>query len=274
MFGVGKLLRSFDWNEGVVKLSGDLEINSSPNVPLRGHQLGYRARANSWDAWNVAQFEQHIRDLVVFGANAIENIPFEDSQKSVLMPVPRDEMNVAMGNICAKYEIDYWVWVPIEFQLPDADREAAFLKQQEAFYRDCKHLNGVFIPGGDPGSNEARDLLPFARKMAELLQRHHPQAKVWISLQKFGPQGVDEFYRYLEDNHPTWFGGIVMGPSSPPLAPTRARLSKEYKLRLVSGHHAHCPLPVSCPLARSGMGIDSWPRGGESSTGGLYRHLS
>lgn len=246
MFGVGKLLRACEWNDGSVKISDAANQSTSPSVPLRGHQLGYRARANSWDAWNVAQFDQHIRELVVFGANAIENIPFEDSQKSVLMPVPRHEMNVAMGNICAKYDLEYWVWVPVEFQLPDAKKETEFLDQQEAFYRDCKHLTGVFIPGGDPGSNEARDLLPFAKKMADLLLRYHPKAKIWISLQKFGPEGVDEFYRYLEEHRPAWFGGIVMGPSSPALAPTRARLSKEYKLRWYPDitHTVRCQYPV------------------------------
>ena len=104
MFGVGKLLRSLDWNQETVGLASGFEIDLSPNVPLRGHQLGYRARANSWDAWTVALFDQYIRDLVVFGANAIENIPFEDSQKSVLMtvPVPRNGNSSwdAAINIC------------------------------------------------------------------------------------------------------------------------------------------------------------------------------
>jgi hypothetical protein len=42
---------------------------------------------------------------------------------------------------------------------------------------------------------------------------------------------VDEFYRYVTDEKPDWLGGVVMGPSSPPLDSTRARLPKNYKLR-------------------------------------------
>ena len=87
MFGVGKLLRSLEWGPGAAALAAEFEAEQSPRVPIRGHQLGYRARANSWDAWAPAQFDQYIRELVVFGANSIENIPFEDSNSSVLMPI-------------------------------------------------------------------------------------------------------------------------------------------------------------------------------------------
>ena len=54
------------------------EIATSPAYPIRGHQLGYRNTANSWDAWTVDQYEQYIRELALFGSNCIENIPFQD----------------------------------------------------------------------------------------------------------------------------------------------------------------------------------------------------
>jgi hypothetical protein len=231
LFGVGKLLRSFDWGPGAVRLAGDFHADLSPRVAIRGHQLGYRARANSWDAWTVAQFDQYIRDLVIFGANSVENIPFEDSHKSVLMKLPRHEMNLAMADICARYDVDYWLWVPVEFKLPDAEKQKAFLKQQEELYRECRRLDAVFVPGGDPGDNRARDLLPYVREMALLLQRYHPRARLWISLQNFARPEVDDFYRYLADEKPAWLGGLVMGPSSPPLDVSRARLPKNYQLR-------------------------------------------
>src|SRR5262245_30686309 len=231
LFGVGKLLRSFDWGPGAARLATDFRADLSPRVALRGHQLGYRARANSWDAWTVDQFDQYIRDLVVFGANSVENIPFEDSNKSVLMKVPRHEMNVAMAEICARYDVDYWLWVPVEFKLPDQEKQQAFLKQQEELYRECRRLDAVFVPGGDPGDNRARDLLPYVRDMALLLQKYHPRARLWISLQNFARPEVDEFYRYLADEQPAWLGGLVMGPSSPPLDVSRARLPKNYQLR-------------------------------------------
>jgi hypothetical protein len=231
LVGVGKLLRLLDWGPGAVTIASDFQVDLSPRVALRGHQLGFRARANSWDAWTPAQFDQYIRELVIFGANSVENIPFEDSTPSPLMPIPRAEMNLAMADICARYDVDYWLWVPVEFKLPDPEKGKAFLAQQEEFYRECKRIDAVFVPGGDPGDNSARELMPYVREMAGLLQKYHPRAKLWISLQKFSRRDVDEFYRYVADEKPAWLGGVVMGPSSPPLNRTRARLPAHYKLR-------------------------------------------
>jgi hypothetical protein len=246
LFGVGKLLRSVAWGERSVRLADGFQAAEAPEVPLRGHQLGFRARANSWDAWTVAQFDQYIRELVIFGANAVENIPFEDSQPSPVMKVSREEMNAAMSEICARYDVEYWVWVPVLFLLPNPDKEAAFLQQQEAFYRSCQRLDAVFVPGGDPGENEALPLLRYLRDMASVLRKHHPRAKVWLSLQYFKPKDVDDFYHFVHEHQPDWFGGVVMGPSSPPLEPTRARLEPKYPIRWYPDitHTVRCQYPV------------------------------
>ena len=77
MFGVGKLLRVLEWGAGPITLPADFSADLAPDRAIRGHQIGYRATANSWDAWTVEQYDQYFRDMVVFGANAVENIPFE-----------------------------------------------------------------------------------------------------------------------------------------------------------------------------------------------------
>ena len=53
LYGVGALLRKLDWRKGNAFLPDDLDMATSPVSPIRGHQLGYRARANSWDAWKI-----------------------------------------------------------------------------------------------------------------------------------------------------------------------------------------------------------------------------
>ena len=63
MFGVGKLLRSIDWQEGRVSIDSDFKVAEAPDRPLRGHQIGYRDTANSWDAWTFDQFDQYFRDF-------------------------------------------------------------------------------------------------------------------------------------------------------------------------------------------------------------------
>jgi len=134
----------------------------------------------------------------------------------------------------------------VEFKLPDAAKGGAFLQQQEAFYRSCPRIDGVFVPGGDPGDNAARDLMPYLAQIGTGLQRYHPRAKVWVSLQKFSASDVNEFYRYLEEQKPLWLGGVVMGPSSPPLNATRERLPKDYRLRWYPDitHTVRCQYPV------------------------------
>ena len=69
-------------------LPESLDIATSPAYPIRGHQLGYRARANSYDAWDAEKYQQYIRELMLFGTNCIENIPFEDSQSSPVRLFP------------------------------------------------------------------------------------------------------------------------------------------------------------------------------------------
>ena len=246
LFGVGKLLTNIEWSQGALSLDAAFHADLAPDVPLRGHQLGYRARANSWDAWTPAQFDQYIRELVIFGTNAIENIPFEDADKSPHMPVTREVMNSEMSRICAKYDIEYWVWIPVEFSLPDQAKEEEFLKTQAAFYKSCERLDAVFVPGGDPGDNESENLMPFMKRMGELLQQHHPHAKVWISLQGFTPKSVEDFFSWVKQHNPDWLGGVVMGPSSPPLEVTRKLLPERYAQRWYPDitHIVRCQYPV------------------------------
>src|SRR5262249_16199084 len=66
VFGVGRLLRELQMSPGKIALAEDFSETSAPRLPLRGHQLGYRPKTNSYDGWNLAQWEQYIRDLAVF----------------------------------------------------------------------------------------------------------------------------------------------------------------------------------------------------------------
>src|SRR5205823_3432413 len=70
LFGVGRLLRMLRMERDRITLPGEAEIASAPRYPLRGHQLGYRPKTNSYDAWSLPMWEQYIRDLAVFGCNA------------------------------------------------------------------------------------------------------------------------------------------------------------------------------------------------------------
>ncbi|NUN97333.1 MAG: hypothetical protein HUU16_14305, partial [Candidatus Omnitrophica bacterium] len=231
VFGVGYLLRQMRAAQGMALVPADLDHATSPAYPIRGHQLGYRPRANSWDAWTLEQFEDYIRELALFGTNCIENIPFQDSDPGPHMKLTRDEMNIRMGEICAKYDLDYWVWTPAEFPLEDEVKRKEMLARHEAFYRACPRLDGVFVPGGDPGDNHPSHVMPFLKELADLLAKYHPRAGVWVSMQGFEPEKVDYVHEYIDRERPKWLRGLVAGPSAPPLSETRRRLPKEYMLR-------------------------------------------
>ncbi|HLK60363.1 MAG TPA: hypothetical protein VKU00_27630 [Chthonomonadaceae bacterium] len=245
LYGVGRLLRNLACRKGSVRLVAPLNLTSAPDLPIRGHQLGYRATANSYDAWSPEQFDQYIRELTFFGVNSIEGIPFQDTRPTV-NSFPRSQMNVLLSRSCERYGLDYWVWVPADFDLKDAKLRSKALQEHEGLFRDCPTLTGVFVPGGDPGDNPAELVIPYLADLAKLLAHYHPKAKVWLSLQGYSPAQQDYVYRWIERERPSWLGGLVAGPSSPPLADVRARLPRPYALRDYPDitHSVRCQFPV------------------------------
>lgn len=232
LFGAGALLRNMHWTEDRVTIPGGLEIATAPSRPMRGHQLGYRALANSWDAWTPEQFDQYIRELALFGVNSIENIPFQDDNQNPLMKYTRREMNQKMSAICDHYGLDYWVFAPADFDLQDTVLRNEMLARYKQLFLDCKRMDAVFFPGGDPGDNPPELVWPYLEDIAALLLPVHPCARIWLSLLGFNKAQVDYVHARLESEAPPWFGGLVADTSGPPILETRHRLHDQYKFRL------------------------------------------
>ncbi|VAX15257.1 FIG01098537: hypothetical protein [hydrothermal vent metagenome] len=247
LFGIGEFLRRAEMSKNKILIETPLDFASSPAYPIRGHQLGYRNTANSYDAWSVKQYEQYIRELVLFGTNSIENIPLGGKgDESVHFKLPRKEMNVEISKICDAYDVDYWVWIPAQVDLSIDSLRRKEIEKHEAFYKATPRLNNVFFPGGDPGDNHPRDVMPFLKELHKRLVKYHPNAGIWISLQGFSEEQIDYFYHYLDVEKPDWLAGVVSGPSSPPIAETRFRLPKQYKHRQYPDitHNVRCEFPA------------------------------
>jgi len=246
IFAIGHFLRTAGLSRNKIAFDKINEIATSPVYSIRGHQLGYRNTANSWDAWTVSQFDKYIRELALFGSNCIENIPFQDGPPGPNMKVPRDEMNTKMSEICNNYGLDYWVWTPADVDLADDSKFKAEVEKHAGFYKNCPRLDGVFFPGGDPGKNHPRWVMPFLKAVSAELKKYHPNAGLWISLQGFNEEQVDYFYEYLKKYSPDWLAGVVSGPSSPDLAATRFRLPEKYKHRHYPDltHSVRCQYPA------------------------------
>ena len=114
LYGIGKLMRKMDMFPGKVLLPSDLRIASSPQYPIRGHQLGYRPKTNSYDAFSVAQFDSYIRDMAIFGANSIEIMPprTDDDFSNIHMKLPAIQMIAEQSRIADSYGMDVWMWYP------------------------------------------------------------------------------------------------------------------------------------------------------------------
>ena len=76
MFGVGAVLRKAVFGRQTAEVDPKRIAGiAAPKYPMRGHQLGYRPKTNAYDAWDVGIWDQYIRDLAMFGTNAIELLP-------------------------------------------------------------------------------------------------------------------------------------------------------------------------------------------------------
>ena len=249
LFGVGRLLRELRMDRDRVLLPSAFRIATAPRIPVRGHQLGYRPKTNSYDAWDVPQWEQAIRDLAVFGTNIVELIPprSDDDADSPHFPRPPMEMMIAMSRLLDEYGLDVGIWYPaMEGDYADPKVVRATLTAWDEVFRKLPRVDAVFVPGGDPGHSRPRDLMPFLEKAAEVLHRSHPRAGIWVSTQGFDAAWQDEFTAIIR-KRPSWLAGLVYGPHTrADLDALRASVPESYPIRLYPDitHTIKCQFPV------------------------------
>jgi hypothetical protein len=250
LFGVGRLLRELRLDRGRATLADDLDLTTAPKYALRGHQLGYRPKCNSYDAWDLPTWEQYLRDLAVFGCNAIELIPprSDDDADSPHFPRPPLEMMVGMSRLADAYGLDVWIWYPaMDEDYTDAATVESALREWGEVFRLVPRLDAVFVPGGDPGHTHPKPLMALLEQQTQNLHRYHPQAQMWVSPQGFTQAWMDEFLALLDRERPAWLSGLVFGPQVR-LSLTRLRGSvpAQYPIRHYPDitHSRQCQYPV------------------------------
>ncbi|WZO97823.1 hypothetical protein EP7_004875 [Isosphaeraceae bacterium EP7] len=249
LFGVGRLLRELRMSPGRVDLPADFRIASAPKDSIRGHQLGYRPKTNSYDGWDLDQWERYIRDLAVFGTNAVELLPPEtdDESESPHFPRPPLEMMVGMSKLLDDYGLDVWVWYPVPDALDTKPDEARLsLERWAEVLGKLPRVDAVFVPGGDPGHTRPGGLMLHLEKAAAVLRHAHPKAQLWVSTQGFDKAWTEEFYAIVA-KEPAWLSGIVYGPHTrDSLAEVRAGVPRRYPVRLYPDitHTMKCQFPV------------------------------
>jgi hypothetical protein len=248
LYGLGYLLRHTDWSGG----RPEIEVPAAcvaPALAVRGHQLGYRAKNNTYDGWTIAQFEQYIRDLAVFGTNTIELVSpvTDDAPASPLFPQPALETMVAVSGLIRQYGLRCSVFYPaLAHDYNDPLTVSRELDAWESLLRQLPQVDELFVPGGDPGQTAPEVLFTFLDKLAPRLHRNHPNATIWVSTQGFDAQQLATFYR-LVSQPPRWLGGVVFGPQSrDPIGTLRTRIPSSLPIRLYPdiAHTGHSQFPL------------------------------
>lgn len=251
LYGAGYLLRKMALRDGQVLVPEDLQLSSTPAYPIRGHQLGYRPKTNAYDAWTVARFDHYIRELAIFGANSIEIMPprTDDDFSNDHMKLPAIRMIAEQSRICKKYGLDVWMWYPnmgSNYTSPDSIQKE--LNEREKVFSVLPKLDNLFIPGGDPGDLEPDVLFGWLKKVAVVLHKYHPHAKIWVSPQVFRPsqKWYDAFYQQVNKGY-SWLGGVVYGPwVKEPIREVRRLVRKDIPIRRYPDitHSLSCQYPV------------------------------
>jgi hypothetical protein len=249
VFGAGYLLRQFHMSRQRLELDANLKIATGPKYAVRGQQLGYRPKTNAYDAWNVAMWEQYIRELAIFGNNTIELIPprSDDSDDSPHFPLPKIEMMVEMSRIANEYGLDVSIWYPaMDKDYSDAATVEFALKEWEEVFRKLPRIDAIFVPGGDPGHTQPKYMFGLLEKQTASLHKYHPKAQMWLSPQGFTKDWRDEFWGLMAKD-PKWLSGLVFGPQVyGSLEEFRGLTPKRFPIRFYPDitHSIHAEFPV------------------------------
>lgn len=251
LFGVGRLLRALAYGRETVKLAEPLNITSAPRYKLRGHQFAYRQMPNSYDGWTVPMWEQYLRDVIVYGANAIEIMPprTDDDAESPHFNLPPMRMMVELSRLAEEYGIELWIWYPaLDRDYSDPALVAFAVKEWGDVLRQLPKVDALFIPGGDPGHTPPKYLFPMMEQQAQQLRTLHPGARVWMSPQGFDAAWMDDFYAIMK-GEPNWLEGVVFGPQQRvSVEELRAHVPRRYPIRfypdITHSLNAQYPVPA------------------------------
>ena len=252
LFGVGRLLRLMHMKKSVLTLDADTRIAAAPKYPMRGHQIGYRGLSNCYDAWTPKRYEQYMRDMAVFGGNAIELTAFKtpEGKDNDLMPISKGKMTRAVSNLCHAYGIAFWFFAGYAYSnVSDPEIAAKELAAAKVLLETTPYLDGLFLTGGDGNAGKAKPdaMLDWIGKLAPLAHELHQETGLWISNQGFDPEYNKLFFDYLQTKQPEWLTGVVYGAwSRIPASEERERTPKRYPIRRYPdiGHCVRAQYPV------------------------------
>ena len=238
LYGMARVLRKLHLKGGSIRATEELhDMSLTPKYPLRGHQLAYRDKQNTCPTWDVDTFDRYIRDLALFGSNAIEILPPRTDDALFSAHFHRDpmEMMFLLSRVIHSYAMDVWLWYPNmgkNYGDPAAFEEE--LREREKVFSGIPYLDAMLVPAGDPGDLEPLEFFRVTAANAKILHKYHPQARIWIAPQVFAPRPgwYDDFYQEV-DKEPDWLYGVCFAPwERDTIQEMHTRLPGKYKDRI------------------------------------------
>lgn len=245
IFAIGLFLRKSVPENSGVHLLFDISGAYSPDKEIRGHQVGYRQTSNTYEAWDIEEYKRCYLDMMYFGVNTCEHIPYENgkSDRSPIMKRDEQELLCDAAKEAKELGLDVSVWYPnCEKNIETA------CKNRERLFSEAAKLDYIFPPGGDPGDIEPEELFERCRAFREILKKYHPGGEMWPSAQQphHMPDWGTKFLSLMKEE-PDFIDGVVTGPNAAfPLDILRRYLPKKYPIRLYPDitHNLRCEYPV------------------------------
>lgn len=253
-YGMARILRNVSAKNGRILCDPCVDgMSMTPEYPLRGHQLGYRDKNNTYSAWTVEDFERYIRDMALFGANAIELLPpkTDDALYSSTFKEDPLELMVQVSRIIHSYHMDVWLWYPnVGENYDDTDCMYRELKEREQIFSSIPYLDAILVPLGDPGSLWPTKAIEVTEEFVKIMHQYHPSAGVWVAPQHFQPEPgwYDDFYKAIS-RQPDWITGVCFAPwEQHDVREMRERLPRKYRDNIRNypdiSHNTNCQFPV------------------------------
>ncbi len=246
IYGFGMFLRKLVSVCGVPLLAEDITGKYRADKRIRGHQVGYRTTPNTYDAWTYDDYRRYYLDMMFFGTNTVEHIPYERgvSKRNRLMKYDEEEFLVKATEMADEFDLDVSLWHPNN----DGETVAEAAERRGKLYETIPRLDVVFPPGGDPGEFYPDEFVKRCREISKALKKSHPNAEMWPSAQQ--PHSIptwgEEFIEEME-KLPEEIDGVIHGPNHAfDLETLRRRLPSKYPIRLYPDitHNVRCEYPV------------------------------
>lgn len=196
VYGAGWLLRHSD----NLALALSTPIHEKPEQAIRGTQIGYRFKNNSYDAWTPAMLKRRIEDFALWGTNRIQIIAprSDDAPTSPLMPVPPEQAVRNMAQATHDLGLDVAIFYPLLGDYDGGAANEAEARNLDALLKTLPALDALYFPGGDPGHTSPEHLFPLIERLAGTLRQRFPKAELLLSTQGFDAKGLDAFFVELE----------------------------------------------------------------------------